>query len=200
MNPLFDKIVDELSEKHFAVVDNFIENEDCRRIVELITIEKQHFKKAAIGKSGQQHIAEGIRGDFIQWIDESKINASSIEHYLKIIESLRQYINQTLYLGLQSSEVHLTMYPAQTFYKRHLDQHRGGKRKLSFITYLNRNWKVEEGGQLRIYHSNNQGNEIYTDFLPEAGRLVCFLSEEIEHEVLLSYRERFSITGWMLER
>jgi SM-20-related protein len=200
MNPLFDKIVDELAEKHFAVVDNFIENEDCMKILELINEEKQHFKKAAIGKGNQQQIAEGVRGDFIQWIDEGVVNPSCIENYLKKSNDLRQYLNQTLYLGLQSYEVHLTMYPAQTFYKRHLDQHRGGKRKLSFITYLNPNWKPEEGGQLRIYHADSQGIETFMDVLPEAGRLVCFLSEEIEHEVLLSFRERFSITGWMLGR
>jgi len=36
--------------------------------------------------------------------------------------------------------------------------------------------------------------------LPVAGRLVCFRSDIIEHEVLPSKKERLSITGWMLDQ
>jgi SM-20-related protein len=38
------------------------------------------------------------------------------------------------------------------------------------------------------------------DVLPQAGRLVCFRSEQIEHEVLPATRPRFSITGWILDQ
>jgi SM-20-related protein len=38
------------------------------------------------------------------------------------------------------------------------------------------------------------------DFLPMAGRLVIFRSDEIEHEVLPATRERLSITGWILDQ
>jgi len=33
--------------------------------------------------------------------------------------------------------------------------------------------------------------------LPEGGKLVVFLSESMEHEVLPASRERFSLTGWL---
>jgi SM-20-related protein len=36
--------------------------------------------------------------------------------------------------------------------------------------------------------------------VPEAGRLVCFRSDLIEHEVLPATRERYSLTGWALDR
>jgi SM-20-related protein len=63
------------------------------------------------------------------------------------------------------------------------------------ICYLNENWKAEEGGQLRIYEETNQ-----IDVLPEAGRLVCFRSDKLEHEVLPASRARLSLTGWILDQ
>jgi SM-20-related protein len=38
------------------------------------------------------------------------------------------------------------------------------------------------------------------DILPQAGKLVCFRSDQIEHEVLPATRPRMSITGWMLDQ
>jgi SM-20-related protein len=38
------------------------------------------------------------------------------------------------------------------------------------------------------------------DILPLAGRLVCFRSDQIEHEVLPATRERLSLTGWLLDQ
>jgi SM-20-related protein len=43
-------------------------------------------------------------------------------------------------------------------------------------------------------------NDESLDFLPLAGRLVCFRSDMIEHEVLPATRTRMSITGWMLDQ
>ena len=106
------------------------------------------------------------------------------------------YMNKTLYLSLKDFEVHMTVYPAGSFYKRHLDQFKkDDHRKLSVICYLNSDWKEEHGGQLRMYFENKT-----QDFLPLAGRLVCFRSDQIEHEVLPSTRERLSITGWILDQ
>jgi SM-20-related protein len=92
--------------------------------------------------------------------------------------------------------VHRTIYPIGSFYKRHLDQFKkDDKRKLSVICYLNTDWKESEGGQLRIYLPNGS-----TDIFPLAGRLVCFRSDLLEHEVLPATRERLSLTGWLLDR
>ena len=68
-------------------------------------------------------------------------------------------------------------------------------RKLSVICYLNHDWKDECGGQLRMYLPD--GNR---EVLPVAGRLVCFRSDQIEHEVLPATRDRFSLTGWILDQ
>ena len=51
-----------------------------------------------------------------------------------------------------------------------------------------------------MYLKNTDGAEIPFDILPAGGRLVVFRSDQIEHEVLLCRKKRYSITGWMLDQ
>jgi SM-20-related protein len=140
-------------------------------------------------------INEAVRGDYIQWIDRGTANAS-IKVYLERLQSLITYVNQSLYLSLKDYEVHLTIYPTGSFYKRHLDQFRqDDHRRLSIICYLNQDWNEEQGGQLRMHLKDGP-----LDILPVGGRLVCFRSDLIEHEVLPATRERLSLTGWILDQ
>ncbi|MEJ0030112.1 MAG: 2OG-Fe(II) oxygenase [Bacteroidota bacterium] len=109
---------------------------------------------------------------------------------------MMKFINRSLFLSLKDIELHTTVYPAGAYYKRHLDQFKpGDHRKLSVICYLNEGWTDDLGGQLRMYLKSG-----IKDVLPLAGRLVCFRSDMIEHEVLPSKKERLSITGWMLDQ
>ncbi len=106
------------------------------------------------------------------------------------------YINQSLYLSLKDYEIHMTIYPVGSYYKRHLDQFKqDDHRKLSVICYLNDEWKDDHGGQLRMYLDNH-----HLDILPVGGRLICFRSDMIEHEVLPATRDRLSLTGWILDQ
>ena len=90
----------------------------------------------------------------------------------------------------------MTVYPPGSFYKRHLDQFStDDHRRLSVISYLNKDWKENYGGQLRVYLPDGA-----KDFFPSAGRLVCFRSDMIEHEVLPATHERLSLTCWMLDQ
>jgi SM-20-related protein len=61
------------------------------------------------------------------------------------------------------------------------------------VLYLNADWQPSDGGELVIYKP--EGNEHRIQ--PLQGTLAIFLSE-LEHEVLLTSRDRMSITGWML--
>ena len=192
----FENIADNLAEKGFSVTDGFLSQQEVEAIrsLEVIAGEISDLKRAGIGKETRQ-VNEGIRGDYISWIDPSSA-PKPLAIYLDRISELRQFLNQSLFLGLKDFEVHIARYPAGAFYKRHLDQfHKDDHRRLSVICYLNDNWKEEEGGQLRIYEEDKS-----TDILPVAGRLVCFRSELLEHEVLPATRERVSITGWMLDQ
>lgn len=193
----FNQIADDLAEYGYAVSEGFLTAQEIDSILGLDEFKEGllHFKKAGIGKQQEKQINESIRGDFIQWID--KVNASQpIKVYLDMVQSLIATLNQSLFLSLKDYEVHMTIYPAGSFYKRHLDQFKADDhRKLSIILYLNINWKKEQGGQLRMHLPSGS-----KDIFPEAGRLVCFRSDTIEHEVLPASRDRLSLTGWILDQ
>lgn len=193
----FEQIADNLADQGYAVIDDFLSEEEVQAILDTDDFKNglSQFQKAGIGKNQDLQINEGIRGDYIQWIDRNVAPAPT-QIYLHRLQELIEFINRTLYLSLKDYEVHQTIYPIGTFYKRHLDQFkRDDHRKLSAICYLNTNWKPEHGGQLRMYLPEGE-----KDYLPTAGRLICFRSDMIEHEVLPATRERMSITGWILDQ
>ena len=197
MNPHFETLADGLAEQGFAIVDNFLSAQEVDSILGLNDFKNAllQFKKAGIGKQEGKQINEGIRGDYIHWIDRTQ-SAAPLALYLKRLEDLVQYINRNLFLSLKDYEVHMTIYPIGSFYRRHLDQFKkDDHRKLSVIFYLNKNWEESHGGQLRMHLPEGA-----KDVFPMAGRLVCFRSDQIEHEVLPATRERLSLTGWMLDQ
>ena len=197
MNQLFETIADGLAEQAFAVVDQFLSQVEVNAIIQenKFIDNEESFRKAGVGQQQDKQINEAIRGDYIHWIDKNTAT-SSVQVYLQRLGDLIQYLNQSLFLSLKDYEVHMTIYPVGSFYKRHLDQFKkSDHRKLSVICYLNEHWKGDHGGQLRMYLPNDQ-----VDVLPTSGKLVCFRSDQIEHEVLPATRERFSITGWILDQ
>lgn len=197
---LIDKlnfIADGLAENGFAIADDFLSPAEVQFILQLDEFRDGllQFKKAGIGKLQDKQINEAIRGDYIQWVDRT-LAQSPLGVYLTRLNELISFVNQNLFLSLKDYEVHMTIYPAGSYYKRHLDQFKkDDHRKLSVICYLNENWREEEGGQLRIYLP-----EKHIDVLPLAGRLVCFRSDLLEHEVLPATRPRLSLTGWILDQ
>ena len=197
MHPHFERITDGLADAGFAVVDDFLTTKEVDAILDLDIFREGvvNFRKAGIGKNRTLQINESIRGDYIRWIDKNEA-PPPVKIYMDRLERLCVFLNQSLYLSLKDYEVHFTIYPAGSFYKRHLDQFKkDDHRKLSVICYLNKEWQEDHGGQLRMYLNENA-----VEFLPLSGRLVCFRSDQIEHEVLPSTRERLSLTGWMLDQ
>jgi SM-20-related protein len=61
---------------------------------------------------------------------------------------------------------------------------------------LNEQWSAADGGALRIRADNGR----FRDIEPLGGRLVLFLSESREHEVLVTRVPRLSLTGWFRGR
>jgi len=197
---LIDKlnlVADGLADHGLAIVDDFLSPSEVESILQLDEFKNGllQFKKAGIGKWQEKQINEAIRGDYIEWIDRATAQPA-LQVYLAKLQGLISFVNQNLFLSLKDYEVHMTIYPTGSYYKRHLDQFKkDDHRKLSVICYLNENWREEEGGQLRIYQPENS-----IDVLPIAGRLVCFRSDQLEHEVLPTTRPRLSITGWILDQ
>jgi len=197
MNSIFDSIADGLAENAYAVVDQFLSQSEVDAILnsQKFDLKAAAFKKAGIGKHHGLQINEAIRGDYIRWLDKND-SPAPVKIYLDRLDDLIQYLNKALYLSLKDFEVHITVYPPGTYYKRHLDQFKhDDHRKLSIICYLNNQWKPEHGGELRMHLKDEA-----VDFLPLSGRLICFRSDTIEHEVLPATRERLSLTGWMLDQ
>lgn len=193
----FEPIADGLANRGFAIVQNFLTPAEVADIVALdsFTNHAASFKKARIGKDQQKQINEAVRGDYIQWIDKRAAPAE-LQVYLDRLDQLTVFLNRSLFLSLKDFEIHLTVYPPGTFYKRHIDQFRkDDHRILSVICYLNKDWVIEDGGQLRLYIDDR-----HEDIQPTAGTLVCFRSDQLEHEVLPAHRQRLSLTGWMLDR
>ncbi|SHK90576.1 2OG-Fe(II) oxygenase [Rhodothermus profundi] len=154
------------------------------------------FRPAAIGHGTAQAIRHDIRGDRIYWLDPERPTPAQTA-YWQVIDTLRQRLNETLFLSLRDAEAHLAIYPPGSFYRRHLDQHRGRHlRLITLVLYLNPHWHPEDGGQLRLYpdpYAPDQG----IDVLPKGGLLVGFRSDTIPHEVLPARRTRYSLTGWL---
>ncbi|QDH77522.1 2OG-Fe(II) oxygenase [Echinicola soli] len=187
-----------LYEKGWCIIDDFI-SEDFRK--ELLQEQQEilahgQFRHAGIGKGDDFKIKPEIRSDKVSWMDYHLLTPLQ-SWYWEMMEELRMAINQRCFLGLRSFEAHFAMYPPGSFYLRHLDQFQDVKyRVVTVILYLNDHWDDDDGGALRMYFPGENGEETSVDVYPQGGRLVVFLSGEIPHEVLLTKKERVSITGW----
>jgi SM-20-related protein len=197
MTDVFNRIADDLAEFGFSVSNQFLSQQEVQSIVALEHFQNAltEFKQAGIGKNNNLQVNEAVRGDYIRWIDKTTA-PEPLQLYTARLDDLRKHLNESLFLSLKDIEVHMTVYPAGAFYKRHLDQFKqDDHRKLSVICYLNKGWASSHGGELRMYLENGP-----QDFLPIAGKLICFRSDQIEHEVRPATRERLSLTGWMLDQ
>ncbi len=150
-------------------------------------------KDAGIGRGGAHIHAGDIRTDQTYWLSgESPAQATC----LSLMNDLRLQLNQSLYLGLHDYEAHYAAYQTGGFYKKHLDSFKGKRNRiLSTVLYLTPDWQESDQGHLVLYDATDQDREIGR-VLPRQGTLVCFLSEDIPHEVLPPARERISIAGW----
>ncbi len=192
-----EQIADQLADRDYAIIDDFLNEGEIDNILEVFDIHKKegNFKKAAVGASENKTVDQSVRNDLIKWIDNDNAK-SPTQVFLNRIDAVKEYLNRTCFLGIKEYETHFTIYPPGAFYKKHLDQfNSSGHRKISFICYLNVNWQPEDGGELRMFLP-----EGILDIAPMAGKLVCFRSDVVEHEVLVCHANRYSLTGWMLDQ
>jgi SM-20-related protein len=202
LNPQYEKLINGLMKQQYSIVDDFFTKDEVlalRRSL-LAKYEEDRFKKSAIGNLANEQVVDAVRGDFILWLDEENAGPAE-QRYFDKVNDLIQYLNRTCYMGINEKEFHYALYPAGTFYKRHLDTFQNdSRRKLSMVYYLNdEDWKPEYGGELTIY-LNEDGKETALDIYPVQGRMVVFESQILEHEVKPVKQERLSITGWLKTR
>lgn len=154
-------------------------------------IEQDRTRPAAIGPIDKAIIDRGQRRAYLRWMAGSDAAETA---YLDAAEALRLALNERLYLGLFDFEACYAIYPPGGFYVRHKDSFEGARNRIiSVVTYLNRDWRTEDGGALIIY---NRNQTVAAEILPRAGVSVLMLSEEIEHEVAPTNTLRMAIAGW----
>ncbi|MEE3633296.1 2OG-Fe(II) oxygenase [Pseudomonas sp. AL 58] len=196
-HPLLLRIVDDLASHGWSQQNIFLPETLTRALAAECRKRETEgdLAPAAVGRGASQEVREGIRGDHIQWIEPGESEAC--DQYLGVMDSLREAMNRSLFLGLEDFECHFAFYPPGAFYRQHLDRFRDDDRRMvSAVLYLNEAWLPENGGQLRM--SLKGGVE--HDVQPTGGCLVVFLSGDIPHEVLPATRDRLSLTGWFRRR
>lgn len=156
------------------------------------SLDEEKFSRGGVGRDSDYQLNRFVRGDEIHWLNGTH---PVTRNYFDWIEDLRKGLNRRLFLGLFDYECHYAWYPEGTFYKKHIDAFRGSNTRIvSTVLYLNPLWTSGDGGELVIYHADN--DQVLETVEPHFGRLVIFLSEEFPHEVLPVNSSRYSLTGW----
>lgn len=205
------EIAEQLALTGLCVCPNFLDVEGLRSTFE--DFNRVHaaaqFHRAGVGRprklSGSRlDVMNSIRRDETFWLNPSNCTTAQ-KVLLERCDDLKVALNRTLYLGLSEFEGHYAAYPEGGFYQRHLDSFadptrsaHDHSRMVSIVLYLNSGWKPTDGGQLRIYKSDEpvDGSDARIDVDPVGGTLVCFMSRDSEHEVLPSHTVRRSFAGW----
>ncbi|MGI0116119.1 2OG-Fe(II) oxygenase [Zooshikella sp. RANM57] len=191
---LFTSVIKDLVKQGWSVQQNSLPEKLLQDLVDEINYfdNKQLLLPAAIGRRHQKQFDQSIRSDRTLWLDgRSKTQLVLLD----FLEAFRLNLNEQLWLGLDEVECHYAIYDKGSFYKRHLDAFNGHEtRVVSVVFYLNKDWQEVDGGSLKLYSAKDI--QAVSTVLPERGTCVCFMSSEIPHEVLPSFRSRMSIAGW----
>jgi SM-20-related protein len=191
---IYLKWIDQLAEDDYVIIDNFIPEELYSIIFSFFNerIAEDDLEKAGIGALGLHTVDKQVRGDYVYWINQERDLV--LKELSSRVDELIEKIKRYCFLSISDFESHLAYYPAGTFYKKHLDQFKDrSNRILSFVLYLNPDWKTGDGGEL-IIHKEKEKIAIS----PLKTRLVLFKSASVLHEVALTNVPRYSVTGWML--
>lgn len=191
----FEELIEGFLNHKVGVSTQFLSTELTNALSENLRIlhHEGQMISAGVGDAQNRTLDKTIRRDKIYWMDNATANIAERE-FLSVIDEFVSYLNRTCFTAINDYEFHYAVYEAGSFYKRHIDQFRNNNfRKFSLITYLNEDWKEEDGGSLLLYRDNG----IVDSILPTAQRAVFFKSDEMEHEVAVATRARMSITGWL---
>lgn len=196
--PLFRQIADSLAQQGWCYLPAAAPEAMSQALLQqALALEPETFMPAGVGRQAELQRNEFVRRDRIRWINGQ---TAAEREWLQWTERLRCHLNRQLFMGLFSFESHFSCYPANAFYRRHVDAFRGeANRVVSIVLYLNPGWSASDGGALVLYRESpalQSGGEEIGRFLPAFGSLAVFLSEEFPHEVLPTRRSRYSVAGW----
>lgn len=185
--------MDELSQNDYVVIDHFL-TRDLYADVRSFFLEKfDLFEQAAIGTLNTKTTLTSIRGDQTYWLDRKR--DVEMENFWLLLDETLFVLNRYCFLSLSGYEFHFANYPPGGHYEKHIDQFQNrNNRMISVVIYLNEGWKKGDGGELEVFKSDNSSILIE----PIGGRCVIFKSAVVPHAVCKSFKNRFSLTGWLL--
>ena len=194
MQKIFDLLINSYIDNNVGIADSFLSDTLATQLTSnLISLYSRNLLfSAGIGSDKDFQQDKSVRGDRIYWLDR-KHNDPFENSFFDQMDLFVSYLNRTCYTGITGYEFHYTLYEKGRFYKKHLDQFRNNEnRQYSMIMYLNAGWQEKDGGQLCIHHDN-----YLQTIAPSIGKGILFKSSELEHEVLVTNKDRMSITGWL---
>lgn len=186
--------MDEIATKNYVVIDDFLSSAEYELLRSFFIQKLPLFTPAGIGALNDNKIIEDIRGDYTWWLDKKR--DFELGAIWEIIDETMFMFNRYCFLGLSGYEFHFANYPPGGHYDKHLDQFKKrNNRTISFVLYLNENWQQGDGGELEIFKED--GSSLLV--APIGARLVMFRSDLVPHAVLQSNKNRYSLTGWLLQ-
>lgn len=191
---LFEHIAQALEEDAVAVVPGGLPATVSEALMGYLgRLQPADFAAAAVGRGETLTHDPAVRSNRIHWLEPAEPATKAWHDWT---DSLRQYLNRRLFLGLLSFESHIARYAPGDAYIRHYDAFRGNSnRVVSLVAYLNPDWRAEDGGELLVYERTGALERLRVT--PLLGTIVVFLSESILHEVLPARRTRYSVAGWL---
>jgi len=190
----FEELISSYIDTKVGISEHFLSDTLTGNLAQNLLSHHANHSMNAAGTGNQKDIQHDhkVRGDSIYWLDRKHQDLHENEFFDRM-DAFVLYLNQSCYTGITGYEFHYTMYETGSFYKKHLDQFKNDEsRQFSMISYLNVGWVKEDGGQLLIQLDHHDQS-----ITPTNGKTVFFKSNELEHEVLLTTKNRMSITGWL---
>lgn len=157
-------------------------------------------RPAGLGRGAAHRVDRAVRGDAIAWLEPER-TAPELAALCATFSGVRDALNHQAFLGLDRIEVQVARYPGDgAAYGRHRDAFPtppGGRpnRRVTAIYYANPGWRPYDGGALRLHADPGP-----VDVAPVLDRLLLFLSERVEHEVLPARVPRRAVTAWFRAR
>jgi SM-20-related protein len=153
----------------------------------VVAAQREELDAARLARDHAPH--PSVRGDRSRFVE---LDDGPLAPLVAGFEALRLELNADAWLGLTRFDLQLAHYPAGgAGYHRHRDAlRRPHDRRVTAISYLNPIWSAPDGGELLLHVDPP------VTLAPLLGRLVVFLSERVEHEVLPTWFHRFAATAW----
>ncbi|ENA1815540.1 2OG-Fe(II) oxygenase [Flavobacterium psychrophilum] len=194
MENSFEVLIASFIETRVGVSECFLSDELANHLKNnLLSLYRDNkLRTAGTGNADKLVHNTAIRNDVIYWLDKRNNNAYENAFFVQI-EAFIAYLNVSCFAGITGYEFHYSLYESGSFYRKHLDQFEdNSSRQFSMISYLNANWKEDDGGELLIHQLDNDQK-----ISPTQGKTVFFRSNELVHEVLVTNERRMSVTGWL---